>query len=520
MFLVLLLFVGLEACGSGDDEKLPNGSNNQEEGKEDKPDEPDEPGNAEAVSWYVATTGDDTNSGTIDYPLKSITKALARVQPGDTLFLREGNYHEFVIPTRSGEKGKLITVKSYPGETAKIDGTGLNIKGWSNALIQIKGMQYLTFENLHICNAKDADVNTDPEGIFINGGARDITIKGCKIYNIKSTCLEDYNNGNWRSAHAILVGGDKDDTPIRNLTIDNCEIYDMYTGTSESLTIAGNVDGFVIQDCYVHDVENIGIIVAGGDNLNPGGDITVNFARNGVVRRNRVYRCSHQVSTDFWQDKLNNPAAYGAIGIYVCGGANTVIEQNIVWGCDRAIGLVSESNLLPTKDCVVRNNFVFNNYRTGIYLGDYIGYTVGGTSGCHVVNNTLFNNNLVGGALNGTNNSANINDWKDSEGEIRLTENCTNNTIMNNLIYAVTDRDIFIRKYTESGSNNKIDYNLYYSPTQLNHKWFWNGVEYTTFNAWKKASGDEHSIYNVNPLLKDVTISTPNLHLSADSLDL
>ena len=50
----------------------------------------------------------------------------------------------------------------------------------------------------------------------------------------------------------------------------------MHTGTSETLTIAGNADGFTIQDCEVHDVENIGIIVAGGDNLNAGGNISVN----------------------------------------------------------------------------------------------------------------------------------------------------------------------------------------------------------------------------------------------------
>lgn len=153
----------------------------------------------------------------------------------------------------------------------------------------------------------------------------------------------------------------------------------------------------------------------------------------------------------------------------------------------------------------------------GIYLGDYIGYTVGGTSGCYVVNNTLYHNNLVGGALNGSNNSENINDEKDSEGEIRLAENCTNNTIMNNLIYAVTDRDIFVRKYTRSGSKNKIGYNLYYSPTSANHKWFWDSVEYTNFSSWQKASGDENSLYNVDPKLVSLDISAPDLHLQSGS---
>ena len=517
ILLALTLFIGLSACGN-DDKELPDEPGKEQGGNGgDEPENPDNPSGNEPVSWYVATTGNDGNSGTLDSALKSISKALLRVNPGDTIFLREGAYHEFVTPTRSGEKGKLITLKSYPGETAKIDGTGMTIKGWFSALVQLKSVQYMTFENLHICNATNSDVNTDPEGVYINGVSRDITFRNCKVYNIKSTCLAGHNNGDWRSAHAFLVIGDDNGTPIRNLTIEKCEIYDMHTGTSETLTIAGNVDGFTIQDCEVHDVENIGIIVAGGDNLNAGGNISVNYARNGVVRRNKVYRCSHQVSKDFWEGVYNNPAAYGAIGIYVCGGASTIIEQNIVWECDRAIGLVSESNVLATKDCIVRNNFVYNNYRTGIYLGDYIGYTVGGTSGCYVVNNTLYHNNLVGGALNGSNNSENINDEKDSEGEIRLAENCTNNTIMNNLIYAVTDRDIFVRKYTRSGSKNKIGYNLYYSPTSANHKWFWDGVEYTNFSSWQKASGDENSLYNVDPKLVSLDIFAPDLHLQSGS---
>ncbi|WP_308745673.1 right-handed parallel beta-helix repeat-containing protein [uncultured Bacteroides sp.] len=472
--------------------------------------------NQSAAGWYVSPGGDDLAEGGKNTPLKTVAKALEYALPGDTVFLREGAYHEFVIPTRSGEPGKAITIKSYPGETAKIDGTGLKLEGWS-ALVQLRDIQHLTLEDLHICNAVNASPNSDPEGILINGKSGDITIRNCKIYNIKSVCLDTHGKDDWRSAHAILVLGTNDETPIRNLTIEQCEIFDMHTGTSESLTIAGNVDGFVVRDCEVHDVENIGIIVAGGDNLNPGGDIKVNYARNGIVRRNKVYRCTHQYTPEFWEVVCNNPAAYGAIGIYVCGGANTVIEQNEVWECDRAIGLVSESNELSTKDCIVRNNFVYNNYRTGIYMGDYIGYTNGGTSGCHIVNNTLYNNNLVGGSLNGTNNSGQINDAKDSEGEIRLTENCTDNVIMNNLIYALSDRDIFIRKYTATGDRNEIGYNLYFSPGQKVQKWFWDGKEYTDFAEWQKASGDKNSVYNVDPQLKNKEVEKPDLHLLSES---
>ena len=283
--------------------------------------------------WYVSPTGNDTHQGNKSHPLRTIAAALQRVSPGDTVFLREGSYSEFVVPKQSGEPGRLITLKSYPGETAKIDGTHLQVKGWKQALVQVVDVDYLQFENLHICQSNDAANNTDPEGIYIGGSSSNISLRGCKVYDIKNDCLVLDSGDDWRSAHAILVLGTNNEKPIRNLLIEGCEVFDIHSGTSESVTLAGNVTDFTIQDNEVHDVENIGIIIAGGDNLNPGGDISVNFARNGVVRRNRVYRCTHELSQDFWSQSVSNG---GAIGIYLCGNANTIVEQNEVFACAAA----------------------------------------------------------------------------------------------------------------------------------------------------------------------------------------
>lgn len=513
--VLLFLFLGFIqlSCGS-EENKLIDLPNEEHPGNEDEGTDKPEPENPVlAISWYVSPTGNDSNDGTKDRPFQTVGKALQRANPSDTVFLREGEYHEFVYPPTSGKKGKEITIKGYKNEVAKIDGTGLDIKGWGNALLKIQDVSYITVENLHICNAVNTEKNTDSEGVFISGNSNYVTLRGCEIYNIKNTCTRSGQDagGDWRSAHAILVGG-YDMTPIRGLVVENCDIHDIHSGTSETFSLVGNVTDFKVCNNEVHDVENIGIIVAGGDNLNPSGDVSVNYARDGVVSGNKVYRCSHQNSTEYWGEN-----GYGAIGIYVCGGAGTIIEQNEVWGCDRAIGLVSESDILPTKNCIVRNNLVYNNYRTGIYMGDYIGYTIGGTSGCYILNNTLFNNNQVGGSLDGSNNLEHISDIDDSEGEIRLTSNCTNNTVMNNVIYAVTDRDIFIRKYNKTGSNNKVDYNLYYSPTDTNRKWIWDGVLYTSFEAWQRVSGDEHSLFGEDPKLKKVDRNTPDFHLLSGS---
>ena len=113
--------------------------------------------------YYVSTTGDDSASGTEDEPLRTINCALGRVAPGDTVLVRGGSYHEFVRPTVSGERGRVITLAACPGETVKIDGTGLEISGWLRALVRVE-VDYMTFENLHVCHAVNAAPNSDPEG--------------------------------------------------------------------------------------------------------------------------------------------------------------------------------------------------------------------------------------------------------------------------------------------------------------------------------------------------------------------
>lgn len=500
---VSFVFLGIFACGSTQDTEIVKPENEiTDDGKDG------EEGNLpedNPLTWYVSVDGNDSYAGTIDRPFRTINRALAGVNPGDTVLIRSGDYHELVVWTRSGESGKRITLKNYPGETARIDGSGLEIIGWHSPLLLLKSVRYATIEGLHICNAVNAAAKTDPEGIYIEGSSRSITVRNCRIYNIKNSTLQT-NEADWRSAHAILVVGTDDKSPIRDLVIEGCEIHDICTGTSETLTIAGNVDGFTVQNNKVYDVENIGIIIAGGDNLNPSGDIGVNYARNGVVRNNLVYNCTHRNTIEFW-----GPTRYGAIGIYVCGSSGVTVERNIVYGCDRGIGLVSESNALATRDCIVRNNFVYSNHRTGIYMGDYLNFVGLGTHDCFILNNTLFNNNLVAGDLPG------IDDGDGSEGEIRLTENCYNNVIKNNIVYATQARDIFVRKYTKTGNNNVIDYNHYYT-TAPEPKWYWEGVEYKKFEDWKQAcQGDENSVYGVDPLLKNVSILVPDLHLQLAS---
>jgi hypothetical protein len=438
--------------------------------------------------YYVSPNGSDGNAGTMNAPFKTITAALNKAVAGDTVLARGGTYHERISFPRSGTSEKIITLKAYAGEKPVIDGSMVTVTGWM-AMVTLSAVRYITMEGFDICNLFSSAFNTDPQGIAISGNSKDITIRNCNIYNIKNSA----SVSNWRSAHAIFVLGNGT-AAISGLVITGCTVHDTQTGTSENVTLAGNIDGFTISHNTLYNTENIGIIIAGGDNLNPNGNIATNYARNGVVSDNVLY------NIDMSRGPVQN-GDHGAIAIYVCGGANTAIERNRVYNSDRAIGLVSESNALATKNCIVRNNFIYNCWRTGIYMGDYLNYTHGGTKNCYVVNNTLFQNNRVPGAFG------------EIEGEIRLTEYCDSNVIRNNIVYG-RDGDVFVHKYTTTGSNNVIDNNLYY--TTGTAKWIWNGVPYTDFAAWKTAcSGDGGSSFGIDPLL--LSTSLPDLHIQTGS---
>jgi hypothetical protein len=435
-------------------------------------------------TYYVSATGSDANAGTIDAPFRSINTALNKLAPGDTVMVRGGTYYEKVFFTKSGRQDKWITLKAYANEKPVIDGTGLSITG-KEALVTISNVNYILVEGFDICNYRSSTPWVNINGILVNEGSGNITIRKNKVYNIEHNVRPE----DGRSGHGIEIIGNTN-VAMKNILVEENEIHDCNTGYSENLTINGYVDGFTIRGNKIFNTENIGIDAAGGywANSTP----AFNYARNGVISDNELYNINMSTGP---------LGGYGAIGIYIDGARNIVVERNKVHEADRGIGIVSENDAYPTENCIVRNNFVYNCWRTGIYLGGYLNYTTGGTNNCYVVNNTLYFNNKTTGAFG------------EIEGEIRLTENCNNNTIQNNIIYAGPN-DVFVHKYTSTGSNNIFDYNLYYTTSAS--KWIWNGTEYTDYNEWKTAcSGDANSTNGINPLLVNTT--SPDLHIQAVS---
>jgi hypothetical protein len=74
------------------------------------------------AKFVDAAKGEDANDGSEAKPWRTINHALPQLAPGDTLYLRGGSYFENVYCAVAGTPEKPITIRSYPGELATIDG--------------------------------------------------------------------------------------------------------------------------------------------------------------------------------------------------------------------------------------------------------------------------------------------------------------------------------------------------------------------------------------------------------------
>ncbi len=84
----------------------------------------------EAREYHVSLSGDDGNGGSLEQPLRTISAAAARTQPGDVVTVHAGTYRERVTPPRGGTSDdQRITYRAAPGETVVIKGSEV-IAGW------------------------------------------------------------------------------------------------------------------------------------------------------------------------------------------------------------------------------------------------------------------------------------------------------------------------------------------------------------------------------------------------------
>src|SRR5437660_5950894 len=97
-------------------------------------------------SFYVSTTGDDSNPGTQTAPWRTVQHAVDTMRAGSTVNVRGGVYEELVsIKTSGNASDGYITLRSYPGEAAVLDAEHFTPSGRS-AVLTIQNQSYVRIE--------------------------------------------------------------------------------------------------------------------------------------------------------------------------------------------------------------------------------------------------------------------------------------------------------------------------------------------------------------------------------------
>jgi parallel beta-helix repeat protein len=303
---------------------------------------------AHAAERFVATSGNDANAGTLASPFKTINKAAAVSLPGDVVSVRGGIYNTAVSVSAKGTATARIVIRSYPGEKAVIDGTGL---GTSTILVNFSGTQYLDFTGFEVRNAPYIGIN---------------------IRNGHSTRIAD-NVIHHTYRGAVYFGADA-------------------MGGSTDAIIENNV-------AYNNVLENTAHSTSGGW----AGTLVITRTNGATIRGNRVYNNDGEAII---VNRSDNALVYGnelfdnfSQGVFLDNARFTTVDSNLIYstgntryfrdgfpGQGIAIANETYTDSNPSTDNTIVNNIVVGT-RWGFYYGNF--ENGGGLKNTRVANNTF-----------------------------------------------------------------------------------------------------------------------------------
>lgn len=169
--------------------------------------------------WYVSPAGDDDNDGSASAPLASLVEAGRRVSPGETIYLRGGDYFNDGYGTDfEGRRNNLarfttqataaapITLRNwgneYPRLISDVNGLSLaNARHWLIEGLELMGTNQQLNREIsldHWWDTGDGSNRIQGRGIALNGSFH-ITVRNCVIHDFSGAGIS--NNG---GAHVLL----------------------------------------------------------------------------------------------------------------------------------------------------------------------------------------------------------------------------------------------------------------------------------------------------------------------------
>jgi hypothetical protein len=330
-------------------------------------------------TWYVSTSGSDSNPGTLASPFRTITKGVSMLSAaGDVLNVRAGTYAESVtIWHKYGTSASPIRVQNYTGETPVIDGTGTT----TNGTVVIDSSSYVRFDGFEVKNGPKTGIlvyNADnikvrwnsihdcqEFGIHASGSlvgtTHDITFDG---NDVKRCVLE--NSSGTAASWSQAIGSYKSDniTFINNYVHENFgEGIDFVLGDYATMSNNHLYDNFS-TNMYIdngrHVVCDSNFIITGwGTNY-------TQYYRSGrpadAITVANEYYSTQKPSSDL--TITNNIAAFTWTGFnygnwqYGGGLHSTTVANNTFYHCASATVVVNDNGTNQTDTTTIENNII------------------------------------------------------------------------------------------------------------------------------------------------------------------
>lgn len=189
-----------------------------------------------AKQIYVSPSGNDIDVGTIDNPFWSVQKAQSMASPGDTVYIRGGNYviSESDISKvesslfacvsfldKSGTEDQMINYWAYPGESPLFDFTAVKPANQRVVGFWVSG-DYIHIKGIEITGVQ-VTITSHTESYCIYSWGDNNIFENISMHDNKCTGLRHRDGGN-------------------NLFL-NCDAYNNHDDVSED-QMGSNTDGF------------------------------------------------------------------------------------------------------------------------------------------------------------------------------------------------------------------------------------------------------------------------------------
>lgn len=435
------------------------------------------------ANYYVnPSTGSNGNDGSIGSPWQTLNYALGNtspITPGDTLYLRGGNYNERWTPKLSGDVGQPITVLAYEDETPNLRGAS----GQENILV-LSGVSYLTFgAGLYFSYAHSAPGgNRRFPWILITSNASNptsnIVLKDFEMERTGWNDIDTLTASTWQEWCVMLDRAN--DCLIDNVTM---------RGTTQGIQLKDECMRATVRNCDIGYTRQSCITVTASNGVDRGIVIMQNQLHNSAIEDGIQFMQDFSAADPSTDESNRGTLVYYNIfydnsenAIDLKGARNVVIHGNVIRGTigsndgklagwnRQAMGAITRGSSTSTSRVIIRYNIIYDNS--------------GGTrlhTNWKVYGNTFVYNNRdytgPGSTFEGT-----IPEFTGA----RAQTSAPGMGIRNNIFAGHNRSDVSYRA-SANQPNNEVDtdYNLYASAKWRDTTGGNPGVLYTTLTSWR-----------------------------------